>query len=113
VIGSDKISTELDSLVRVANERSERFELDYQYNDDDDPNQFYRRSDHFNFARNGIPIAFFFTGVHDDYHRPTDTVDKIQFDRLARVGRLIYTLGWKVADFPRQFRKDGSSTVYQ
>ncbi len=113
VIGSDKISTELDSLVRVANERSERFELDYQYNDDNDPNQFYRRSDHFNFARNGIPIAFFFTGVHDDYHRPTDTVDKIQFDRLARVGRLIYTLGWKVTDFPRQFRKDGSSTVYQ
>jgi Zn-dependent M28 family amino/carboxypeptidase len=113
VIGSDKISTELDSLLQVSNKQSENFILDYQFNDDNDPNQFYRRSDHYNFARNGIPIVFFFTGVHDDYHRPGDTVDKILFDRMARIGRLIYTLGWKAAEFPRPFRKDGKPSVYQ
>jgi hypothetical protein len=113
VIGSDKISTQLDSVLKVANKESENLTLDYQYNDDNDPNQFYRRSDHYNFARNGIPIVFFFTGVHEDYHRPTDTVDKILFDRMARIGRLIYTVGWKVATMPRPFVKDGKPSVYQ
>lgn len=113
VIGSDKISTQLDSVLKVANRESENLTLDYQYNDDNDPNQFYRRSDHYNFARNGIPIIFFFTGVHDDYHRPTDTVDKILFDRMARIGRLIYTVGWKTANMPRPFVKDGKPSVYQ
>jgi len=113
VIGSDKISTQLDSILKVANKESEDLTLDYQYNDDNDPNQFYRRSDHYNFARNGIPIVFFFTGIHDDYHRPTDTVEKILFDRMARIGRLIYTVGWKVASMPRPFVKDGKPSVYQ
>lgn len=113
VIGSDKISTQLDSVLKVANKETENLTLDYQYNDDNDPNQFYRRSDHYNFARNGVPIVFFFTGVHDDYHRPTDTVDKILFDRMARIGRLIYTVGWKTANMPRPFIKDGKPSVYQ
>jgi Zn-dependent M28 family amino/carboxypeptidase len=113
VIGSDKISTQLDSVLKVANKESENLTLDYQFNDDNDPNQFYRRSDHYNFARNSIPIIFFFTGIHDDYHRPTDTVDKILFDRMARIGRLVYTVGWKTANMPRPFVKDGKSSVYQ
>ncbi len=113
VIGSDKISTQMDSVLRVANKESENLSLDYQFNDDNDPNQFYRRSDHYNFARNGIPITFFFTGVHADYHRPTDTVDKILFDRMAKIGRVIYTLGWKTASMPKPFVKDGKPSVYQ
>lgn len=113
VIGSDKISTQMDSLLRVANKESENLILDYEYNDDNDPNQFYRRSDHFNFARNGIPITFFFTGVHADYHRPTDTVDKILFDRMAKISRLIYALGWKTAMMSKPFVKNGKPSVYQ
>jgi Zn-dependent M28 family amino/carboxypeptidase len=113
VIGSDKISTQLDSVLKVANRESENLALDYQYNDDNDPNQFYRRSDHYHFARNGIPIIFFFTGVHEDYHRPTDTVEKILFDRMARIGRLIYTVGWKTATMPKPFIKDGKPSVYR
>ncbi|MCI0708512.1 MAG: M28 family peptidase [Ignavibacteriae bacterium] len=113
VIGSDKISTELDSLLVEANKESENLALDYEFNDDNDPNQFYRRSDHYNFARNGIPIVFFFTGVHEDYHRPGDDVEKILFDRTAKIGRLVYTLGWKTANMTRQLRKDAKPSVYQ
>jgi hypothetical protein len=113
VIGSDKISTELDSVLRVSNASSENLLLDYTFNDDKDPNQFYRRSDHFNFARNGVPVVFYFTGVHDDYHRPTDTVDKILFGRAARITRLIFVTGWNTANFPRMFVKNASSAVYQ
>jgi hypothetical protein len=97
VIGSDKISTELDSVLRSVNEQTVRLHLDYTYNDDNDPNQFYRRSDHYNFAKNGIPVIFFFTGTHADYHQPTDTPDKILYDRMATITRLIYATGWGVA----------------
>lgn len=112
VIGSDKISTQLDSLLQVANRTTVQLSLDYEYNDDNDPNQFYRRSDHYNFARNGIPIIFFFTGVHEDYHRPTDTVEKIEFDRMVQIGRLMYATTWKVAHMPGMLRKDGKPSVY-
>ncbi|HWP82329.1 MAG TPA: M28 family peptidase [Bacteroidota bacterium] len=106
VIGSDKISTSFDSLLKAGNQESENLLLDYTYNDDNDPNQFYRRSDHYNFAKHGIPVVFFFTGIHEDYHRPTDTVDKILFDKTARIARLAYYFCWKVAQAsPRTLRK--------
>ncbi len=112
VIGSDKISTELDSVLQSANKQTVQLLLDYEYNDDNDPNQFYRRSDHYNFARNGIPIVFFFTGIHEDYHRPTDTVDKIEFDRMVRIGQLIYATAWKAGNFKRPFVKNGKPSAY-
>ncbi len=100
VIGSDKISAELDSVLKAANDQTSRLNLDYTYNDENDPNQFYRRSDHYNFAKNGIPVVFFFTGTHADYHQPTDTPDKILYDRMASIARLIYATGWSVAQKP-------------
>lgn len=112
VIGSDKISTELDSVLKAANAESENLAFDYTFNDERDPNQFYRRSDHFNFARNGIPVVFFFTGVHADYHRPTDTVDKIMFDKMERIARLIYYTGWKVANRDKMFPKNVAPSGY-
>lgn len=112
VIGSDKISTQLDSLLRLSNKESENLILDYMYNDDKDPQQFYRRSDHYNFARNGVPVVFFFTGVHADYHRPTDTVDKILFPRMERIVRLIYYTGWKVANMKGGLAKNVGSLMF-
>ena len=112
VIGSDKISTELDSLLKVANGESENLAFDYTFNDERDPNQFYRRSDHFNFAKNGIPVVFFFTGVHVDYHRPTDTVDKIMFEKMERIARVIYYTGWKVANRDKMFTKNVAPSGY-
>jgi Zn-dependent M28 family amino/carboxypeptidase len=101
IIGSNKISLELDSLLHAANAESEQLTLDYKYNDEQDPERFYYRSDHYNFAKNGIPIVFFFDGIHADYHKPTDTVDKILFQRMGKICRLIYDLGWKLGNFNR------------
>lgn len=106
VIGSNKISAELDSLLRTANAATERLTLDYTYDDDADPEQLYRRSDHYNFARRGVPVAFFFTGLHEDYHQPSDTPEKILYDRMASIGRVIYSAAWELANFPRALSKN-------
>lgn len=90
IIGADIISSQLDSLLKVANEKSGNIELSMKYNDLNDPNQFYRRSDHWNFGRLGVPFAFFFTGVHEDYHRPSDEVHKIRFEKMANIVRTMY-----------------------
>lgn len=99
LIGGEIISSELDSLVQSANNLSVNMRLDRKYNDLQDSNQFYRRSDHWNFGRLGVPFVFFFTGVHEDYHRPSDTVDKIDFEKLSRVTQLIYTSTIEVANY--------------
>lgn len=99
IIGGEIISSQLDSLVHVANDMSVDMKLDYLYNDLDDPNQFYRRSDHWNFGRLEIPFVFFFTGVHEDYHSPSDSVDKVDFPKLIRSSRLIYSATLQVANF--------------
>ena len=62
----------------------------------------YYRSDHYNFAKKGIPIAFFFTGFHHDYHKPTDDVEKIDFPKLARVAQLVYLTAWELAERPER-----------
>jgi Zn-dependent M28 family amino/carboxypeptidase len=113
VIGADKLSSELRATLEQANRETVNFKLDYKYDDPNDPEQFYRRSDHFNFARKGIPIAFFFSGVHKDYHRPTDTVDKINFDKMANTVRLIYMTGWEVANAPHRPIITGNAEMYR
>ncbi|MFY7812039.1 MAG: M28 family peptidase, partial [Flavobacterium sp.] len=77
VIGSDRLSTDLHNISEDVNTKYINMELDYKYNDLNDPNRFYYRSDHYNFANKGIPAIFYFNGVHDDYHKETDTPDKI------------------------------------
>jgi len=72
--------------------------LDYRFNDKNDPNRFYYRSDHYNFAKNGIPIIFYFTGTHADYHQPSDTPDKIEYDLLEMRSRLIFYTAWNIAN---------------
>tara|TARA_R110002060_G_scaffold4955_3_gene7703 strand:+ start:228 stop:1091 length:864 start_codon:yes stop_codon:yes gene_type:complete len=98
LIGSDKLSTELHNLSENVNKKSENIELDYTYNDENDPNRFYYRSDHYNFAKNNIPIIFYFNGTHDDYHRPGDTPDKINYDLLQNRARLIFYTAWEIAN---------------
>lgn len=97
IIGSDFLSQELHQINLAANEMI-GLNFDYTYNNEGDPNRFYYRSDHYNYAKHGIPIIFYFTGVHEDYHKVTDTVDKINFDKMARIARLVYLTGWKVAN---------------
>ncbi len=99
LIGGEIISSELDSLVTTANDKSVGMRIDRRYNDLTDPNQLYRRSDHWNFGRLEVPFVFFFTGLHEDYHRPSDEIDKIEFDKYSRIVQLIYTSTVTVANY--------------
>ena len=98
LIGSDKLSSELHAISEDANERFVGLDLDYTFNAPDDPNRFYYRSDHYNFAKNGIPVIFYFSGVHEDYHKPGDDVEKILFDKTAEIGRLIFHTAWELVN---------------
>lgn len=100
VIGSDRLSTELHDISEWQNEEHTKMELDYRYNAKDDPNHYYERSDHYNFAEKGIPAIFYFNGTHPDYHRPTDTYDKINFDALAKRAQLAFCTAWEIANRP-------------
>ncbi|RTY95145.1 M28 family metallopeptidase [Flavobacterium sp. GT3R68] len=98
LIGSDRLSTDLHNACEVANKKYTNLELDYKYNDLNDPNRFYFRSDHYNFAKNGIPSVFFFNGVHADYHKATDSPDKIEYEALAKRAQLAFVTAWELAN---------------
>ena len=98
VIGSKMMSTELGELSEAVNKSYLRLQYDYRYDDPNDPNRFFFRSDHFNYARKGIPIIFFFDGVHEDYHRPGDEPQKIDYQKMEKVARTIYLTLWAVAN---------------
>jgi len=98
LIGSDKLSTDLHNISEQVNKTFTNITLDYTYNDENDPNRFYYRSDHYNFAKNNIPIIFYFNGTHADYHRHTDTPDKINYDLLENRSRLVFHTAWELAN---------------
>jgi len=98
LIGSNRLSKELHDISQQSNKKYTHLKLDYTYNDEDDPNNFYERSDHYNFAKNNIPVIFYFNGNHSDYHRTTDTADKIDFELLALRTRLIFHTAWEIAN---------------
>lgn len=97
VIGSEMLSTDLHNHLLEANKGFD-MNLDFRYNDPNDPNRFYYRSDHYNFAKHDIPSVFFFNGVHADYHQPGDTPDKIEYDILTRRTQLIFKTTWNIAN---------------
>ncbi len=97
VIGDDKISTDLAPITDSVN-LTAKMELDRRFNDLNDPNRFYYRSDHYNFAKMGVPIIFYFDGVHADYHRATDTVEKINFELMEKRVRFIFNTAWAIAN---------------
>jgi hypothetical protein len=98
LIGSDYLSSDLYNVCEAVNTKYTKLNLDYKYNDRADKNRFYYRSDHYNFAKNGIPSVFLFNGVHADYHKKTDEVDKIEFDALTKRTQLAFTIAWEIAN---------------
>jgi hypothetical protein len=106
IIGSDKISTELHEINELTNKELTKLRFDYTYNDPNHPQQFYYRSDHWNYAKHGIPIIFYFSGVHADYHQPSDTPDKIDYQKMTKVTRLIYATGWRIANLDHRLKVD-------
>ncbi|SHO61321.1 M28 family metallopeptidase [Algoriphagus zhangzhouensis] len=110
VIGSEMLSTDLKKINEYNNITYTDLILDYRYDAEDDPNRFYYRSDHYNFAKFNIPVIFFFNGVHDDYHQVTDTVDKIEFPLMTKRAQLIFHTSWDLANRENRTRVDGTNT---
>lgn len=100
VIGSEMLSSQLKLINEEANKRTNNLELNYKYDDPNDPQRLYYRSDHYNFAKNNVPVAFFFDGIHEDYHKPTDDVEKIDYDLLAKRTQLVFATAWEIANRP-------------
>jgi hypothetical protein len=100
VIGSTMMSTDLGKLSETVNKSYLNLQYDLRYDDPNDTNRFFFRSDHYNYARKGIPIIFFFDGVHEDYHRPGDEPQKIDYVKMEKVARTIYMTLWEVANLP-------------
>jgi len=106
VIGADRLSTGLDKAVINANKNLTDFKLDYKYNDRNDPERIYYRSDHYNFAKNGVPAVFFFSGIHEDYHKHTDTADKIDYDLFTTRTKLIFYTAWELVNATARIKVD-------
>jgi hypothetical protein len=98
VIGSDYLSSDLYTICENVNKDFIHLNLDYKYNDKQDPNRFYYRSDHYNFAKNGIPAVFLFNGTHADYHKASDEVSKIEFDALTKRAQYGFAIAWEIAN---------------
>lgn len=98
VIGSDYLSTDLYNICESVNQQYIKLAIDYKYNDKKDPNRFYYRSDHYNFAKHNIPSVFLFNGTHADYHKPSDEVGKIEFDALTKRTQYAFAIAWEIAN---------------
>jgi hypothetical protein len=106
IIGSDKLSSVLHAINERANDTHTHLKLDYTYNDTNDPNRFYYRSDHYNFAKNEIPVIFYFNGTHADYHQETDEIDKIDFNLMSKRATLVFYTAWDLANRPERIVVD-------
>lgn len=106
IIGDDKLSTDLATITDQVNKQNVKMKLDRKYNDPNDKNRFYYRSDHYNFAEKGVPVIFYFNGVHADYHRPTDTPDKINYPLMAKRGQLVFYTAWEMANRNDMLKRD-------
>jgi len=106
LIGTDRLSSLLHETSEKVNEKTVNLELDYRFNAWDDPNRFYFRSDHYNFAQYNIPVIFYFSGTHEDYHGPGDTADKIRYDLLTKRAKLIFHTAWEIANMEETIKVD-------
>jgi hypothetical protein len=104
MIGANRLSLELDSVIKATNSIHTNIILDKKFNALDEPQKLYYRSDHYNFAKNSIPSCFFFGGFHDDYHKPTDTIEKISFEKIEQIARLVFHTAWRIADAPERLK---------
>ncbi|HEY8897293.1 MAG TPA: M28 family peptidase, partial [Niastella sp.] len=106
VVGDDKLSSDLRPISEAMNKKYTKLELDYKYNAPKDPERIYYRSDHYNFARKGVPIIFYFNGTHKDYHQPSDTPDKIDYAQMAKRAQLVFYTAWEMANRNEMLKRD-------
>ena len=106
LIGSNKLSSELNRVSEETNKECCQLSLDYRYDHPKDPNRFYYRSDHYNFAKNRIPVIFYFNGTHADYHQASDTKEKIDFNKMEKITNLVFFTAWNLANRPDRIKVD-------
>jgi Zn-dependent M28 family amino/carboxypeptidase len=106
LIGSEVMSSTLGAVTKAVNANYLKLDYNYRYDAPNDPNRFFFRSDHFHYALNGIPIAFWFTGVHEDYHQPGDHPDKIDYAKMEKIVRTIFMTAWKIANLNERPKVD-------
>ncbi len=107
VVGDDKLSTELKPISEAVNQKYMKMSLDYKFNDPNDTEQIYFRSDHYNFAKNGVPVIFYYDGMlKADYHKPTDTPDKINYPLLQKRAQLVFYTAWEMANRAELIKRD-------
>jgi Zn-dependent M28 family amino/carboxypeptidase len=105
-IGDNKLSSDLVKITNAVNKKYTKLEIDKKFNDPKDPNRFYYRSDHYNFAKKDVPIIFYFNGTHADYHQATDTPDKINYSLQATRVKLVFYTAWEIANMDRMLKRD-------
>ena len=110
LIGADKLSTDLHNISESANKKYVKIDIDYKFNDPKDPNRFYYRSDHYNFAKKNIPSIFYFSGVHEDYHKHTDTTEKLIYEKVEKITKLIFYTAWDLANATERPKVDKTNT---
>jgi Zn-dependent M28 family amino/carboxypeptidase len=108
VIGSRRLSRELGEIGESVNQSYLRLAFNYRFDAPDDPSQLFLRSDQFSYAEKGIPVIFYYGGEHEDYHQPSDTADKIDYQNLEKVARTVYATAWELANRPRRPRLDNA-----
>ena len=106
VVGHDKLSSDLPIINEGVNKLYTKLEFDYKYDDPNDPEKIFYRSDHYNFARKGVPVLFFFNGIHADYHKPSDTIDKINWSLYEKRVRMIFYTAWEIANRNEMLKRD-------
>ncbi|MGB3005649.1 MAG: M28 family peptidase [Chitinophagaceae bacterium] len=107
VVGDDKLSSDLKLISEGVNKLYTKMELDYKFNDPNDPNRIYYRSDHYNFVQKGVPIIFYYDGMlKADYHKPTDTQDKIYYELMAKRTQLVFYTAWEMANRNEMLKRD-------
>jgi Zn-dependent M28 family amino/carboxypeptidase len=102
VVGSTLMSTDLQRMSEGVNSAYLNLKFNYHYDEPNDPERMYSRSDHYNYAKHGIPIVFYFDGVHEDYHKPTDSPDKIDYEKMQKITRSVFILGSELANAPHR-----------
>jgi Zn-dependent M28 family amino/carboxypeptidase len=106
VVGADRLSGELHRVNEAVNTHYLKLNFDYKYNAKDDPENVYERSDHYNFAKKNIPVVFFTSGLHPDYHTPFDTADKIEYEALQKRTQMIFYLAWELSNRENKVKLD-------
>ena len=106
LIGSDRLSTQLHEVSEQINSETVNLDLDYKFSDPEHPERFYQRSDHYNFAKKNIPVIFYFSGTHEDYHGTGDTPDKILYDIYTTRTKLIFHTAWEIANMEETIKVD-------